>query len=52
MRRTKGQDGGEVGVSRHENPIFFARPRKNDFVTRVREATVADVHRIVARSAE
>ena len=50
MRRPKGQEGREVGISRHEYAIFFASPRKNDFVTRVREAEVADMHRIVAGS--
>src|SRR5260370_37914423 len=48
MSRPKGQDCGEVGISRHENSIFLASPRKNDFVTGVSEADVADVHRIVA----
>lgn len=52
MRRPQRQEGGEVGVSRYEDAVFFVSFRKNDFVTRVREAQLADVRRIVARSTQ
>src|SRR5258708_29345527 len=50
--RLKGQYGGKVGIGRHENSMFFSRPREYDLVTRGRETALADVHRIAAGSAQ
>jgi len=52
ISRPKCQDCGKVGISRHENSILFASSRKNDFVTRMRQADIANMHGIVAGSAE